>query len=86
MNWIQNDNHNLDGVDQHPQKVTVIITSSLVTFYSIMLRDTFDDVLCQMIVLYYMWKHLLTCFCFLFTCFFCVEILYSRCVLVPPTV
>ncbi len=33
MNMIQNDNQNVDGVDQHP-KAWVIITSSLVIFYS----------------------------------------------------
>ncbi len=30
MNWIQNDNQNVNGVDKHPQSLTVIITSSLV--------------------------------------------------------
>ncbi len=38
MNWIQNDNQTVDGVDQ-AQSLTVIITSSFVTFYSIMLHS-----------------------------------------------
>ncbi len=34
MNMIQNDNQNIDGVDQQPQSLTLIIISSLVIFYS----------------------------------------------------
>ncbi len=83
MNWIQNDNQNVDGVDQHP-KAWHIITSSLVTFYSITFHS-FDTVLCLMIMLDYMWKYLLFLF-LLHLCFFFLEILYRRCVLAPPTI
>ncbi len=58
MNWIQNDNQNVDGVRSTPQSLTVIITSSLFGIIFIMLHS-FDAVLCQMIVLDYIWKHLL---------------------------
>ncbi len=54
-NWIQNDNQNAWSRST-PQSLTVIITSSLVTFYSIMLQS-FDAVLCLMIVLDDTWKH-----------------------------
>ncbi len=68
MNWIQNDNQNVDGVRSTPQSLTVIITSSLFGIIFIMLHS-FDAVLCQMIVLDYIWKHLL--FWFLLLLSFC---------------
>ncbi len=58
-----------------PQSLTVIITSSLVIFYSITLHSC-DAVLCQMIVLDYMWKYLL--FLFLVFFLFCSEDVYQR--------
>ncbi len=80
MNWIQNDNQNIDGADQHP-KTWVIITSSLVDilfhnvtqfWYCFMSDDRVR-----------LWKHLLFLF-LLYLCF--LEILYRRCVLAPPTI
>ncbi len=58
MNWIQNDNQNVDGVDQHPKAWQSLLPFHWSTFYSITLHS-FDAVLCLMIVLDYMWKHLL---------------------------
>ncbi len=57
MNWIQNDNQNVDGVDQHPKAWQSLLPLHWSTFYSITLHS-FDAVLCHMIVLHYMWKHL----------------------------
>ncbi len=82
MNWIQNDNQNVDGVDQHPKAWQSLLPLHWLTFYSITLHS-FNAVLCQMIVLDYMWKYLLFQF-LLHLCF--LEILYRRCVLAPPTV
>ncbi len=82
MNWIQNENQNVDEVDQHPKARPTWLPLHWSTYYSIMLHS-FDAVLCQMIVLDYMWKHLLFLF-LLHLCF--LEILYRRCVLAPPTV
>ncbi len=65
MNWIQNDNQDEDGVYQHSKAWQSLLTLRWLTFYSIMLHS-FDAVLCQMIVLDYMWKHLL--FIFLLHC------------------
>ncbi len=50
MNWIQNDNQNVDGVDQHPQAWQSLLPLHCSVFYSIMLHS-FDAVLCLMIVL-----------------------------------
>ncbi len=82
MNWIQNDNQNVDGVDQHPKAWQSLLPLRWSTFYSITLHG-FDAVLCLMIVLDYTWKHLLFLF-LLYLCF--LEILYRRCVLAPPTI
>ncbi len=57
MNWIQNDNQNVDGVDQHPKAWQSLLPLHWLTFYSITLHS-FDAVLFLMIVLDYMWKHL----------------------------
>ncbi len=87
MNWIQNDNQNVDGVDQHPKASQSLLPLHWSTFYSITLHS-FDAVLCQMIMLDYMWKHLL----FLFhksvvsSSLVFLEILYRRCVLAPSTI
>ncbi len=79
MDWIQNDNEK-GRLLSTPQSLTIIITSSLVTCYSITLHS-FDAVLYLMIVLDYTWKHMLFRF-LLHLCF--LEILYRRCVLAPP--
>ncbi len=86
MNWIQNDNQNVDGVDQHPKAWQSLLPLHRSTFYSIMLHS-FDADLCLMIMLDYMWKHLLFQFSSsLVFIFYFLEILSRRCVLVPPTV
>ncbi len=82
LNWIQNDNQNVDGVDQHPKVWQSLLPLCWSTFYSITLQ-CFDAVLCQRIMLNYMWKYLL--FLFLLSLCFLV-IFYRRCVLVPPTI
>ncbi len=43
MNWIQNDNQNVDGVDQHPKAWQPLLPLHCSTFYSIMLYS-FDAV------------------------------------------
>ncbi len=82
MNWIQNDNQNIDEADQHPKAWQSLLPLHWSTFYSITLHS-FDAVLCLMIVLDYMWKYLLFRF-LLHLCF--LEILSRRCVLAPPTI
>ncbi len=61
MNWIQNDNQNVDGVDQHHKAWQSLLPFHWSTFYSIMLHN-FDAVLCLMIMLDYTWKHLFGAF------------------------
>ncbi len=56
MNWIQNDNQTVDGVDLF---IGDILFHKVTQFWCF---------LCLMIVLDYMWKHLL--FRFFFTCVF----------------
>ncbi len=43
MNWIQNDNQNINGVDQHPKAWQALFPFNLLTFYSIKLY-IFDSV------------------------------------------
>ncbi len=77
MNWIQNDNQNVDGVDQHPKVWQLLLPLHWSTFYSITLYS-FDAVLCLMIVLDYVEASV---FRFLLhLCFwkFCTEDVYKR--------
>ncbi len=82
MNWIQNDNQNVDESINTPKLDSHYYLFIGRHFYSITLHS-FDAVVCLMIVLDYMWKHLLFLF-LLHLCF--LEILYRRCVLAPPTI
>ncbi len=71
MNWIQNDNQNIDGVDQHPKAWRSLLHLQWLTFYSITLHS-FDAVLTG---------GSYCCFGFFFTCFFflfCPEDVYYR--------
>ncbi len=82
MNLIQNENQNVDGVDQHPKAWQSLLPLHWSTFYSITLHGV-DAVLRLMTVLDYTWKYvvLVSSSLVLF-----LVILYSRCVLAPPTV
>ncbi len=75
MNWIQNDNQNVDGVDQHPKAWQLLLPLHWSTFYSITLHS-FDAVLCLMMVLS---CASICCFFFFFTFVFwkfCTEYVY----------
>ncbi len=78
MNWIQNDNQNVDL-----KSLTVIITSSLI---NILFHNVTQFWCCFMsddrVRLYVE----ACCFGFFFTCVFFLEILYRRCVLAPPAI
>ncbi len=78
MNWIQNDNQNVDGVQKLDSHYYLFIGDIL-----FIMLHSFDAVLCLMMVFDYMWKRLLFLF-LLHLCF--LVILYRRCILVPPTV